>query len=60
VRKDAAKTEAKSSTRNNAAEKNGKSAASTTSAECAQIYQRLSLGETRRDLIERAKALNCP
>jgi serine/threonine protein kinase len=28
-------------------------------AECAQIYQRLSLGETRPDLLERAKALNC-
>jgi len=61
ARKDATKTEAKTTARTNAAEKNGKSgAASTTSAECALIYQRLSLGETRRDLIERAKALNCP
>ena len=29
------------------------------SAECAQIFQRLSLGETQADLLERAKALNC-
>jgi len=28
-------------------------------AECAQIYQRLSLGETRPELLQRAKALNC-
>ncbi len=27
--------------------------------ECAQIFQRLSLGENRPDLIERAKALKC-
>jgi hypothetical protein len=27
--------------------------------ECAQIFQRLSLGESRPDLIERAKALKC-
>jgi serine/threonine protein kinase len=27
--------------------------------ECAQIFQRLSLGETRPDLIERAKTLKC-
>ena len=27
--------------------------------ECAQIFQRLSLGENRPDLMERAKALNC-
>jgi serine/threonine protein kinase len=28
-------------------------------AECAQIYQRLSLGETRPDLLERANTLKC-
>jgi serine/threonine protein kinase len=32
---------------------------SDTARECAQIFQRLSLGEDRPDLIERAKALKC-
>ena len=68
ARKEAATTEGKAIPRNNSAsaEKGGKSEsgksanATGRSAECAQIYQRLSLGETRRDLLERAKALNCP
>jgi hypothetical protein len=34
-------------------------AQSDTARECAQIFQRLSLGENRPDLIERAKTLKC-
>ena len=34
-------------------------AQSDSARECAQIFQRLSLGENRPDLIERAKALKC-
>ena len=66
ARKEVARAEAKAtSPKTSAAEKggkaeSGKSASSAgRSAECAQIYQRLSLGETRPDLIERAKTLNC-